>query len=193
MYTKYCYAIPPWILRYASILITNAYLRCIDEQLKEALNDTGKLGIINKGLIHFILAIYGGALNIPRLTSNDCIRSPITRTLYLLKTASGIHLQSMLHNFPLFPTSLETNWLEAATSYPHLFQQFSLKPLNKLLLYHITNLHQIIHPNGTHLMEHNDFKTYYDLLTKIIKIALKTSKLLFCHPTYLPQYPMSCT
>jgi hypothetical protein len=115
--------------------LQNAYLRCIGEQLKEALNDTGKLGIIYRGLTHFILATYGGALNIPRLTSHDYIR-----TLYLFKTAGGIHLQSTLHNFPLLPTSLETNWLEAATSYPHLSQQFSLKILNKLLLHHIIDL-----------------------------------------------------
>jgi hypothetical protein len=137
--------------------LQNAYLRCIGTQLKEALNDTGKLGIIYRGLTHFILATYGGALNIPRLTSHDCIRSPITRTLYLLKTVGGIHLQSTLNNFPLLPTSLETNWLEAATSYPHLSQQFSLKLLNKLLLHRITDLQQITLPNGTHLMDHIDF------------------------------------
>jgi hypothetical protein len=172
--------------------LQNAYLRCIGEQLQKTLNNTGKLGIIYRGLTHFILATYGGALNIPCLTSHDCTCSPITRTLYLLKTARGIHLQSTLHNFPLLPTSLETNWLEAATSYPHLSQQFSLKLLNKLLLHHITDLQQIILPNGTHLMDHNDFKTYYDLPTKIIKIALKTSELLFCHPTCLPQCHMPC-
>jgi hypothetical protein len=172
--------------------LQNAYLRCIGEQLKDALNDTGKLGIIYRGLTHFILATYGGALNIPRLTSHDCIRSPITRTLYLFKTAGGIHLQSTLHTFLLLPTSLETNWLAAATSYPHLSQQFSLKLLNKLLLHHIIDLHQIILPNGTHLMDHNDFKTYYDLPTKLIKTALKTLELLFCHPTCLPQCPIPC-
>jgi hypothetical protein len=89
--------------------LQNAYLRCIGEQLKEALNDTSKLSIIYRGLTHFILAIYGGAVNIRHLTSHDCIRSLITRTLYLLKTAGGIHLQSTLHNFLLLPTSLETD------------------------------------------------------------------------------------
>jgi hypothetical protein len=72
--------------------LQNAYLRCIGEQLKDALNDTGKLGIIYRRLTHFILATYGGALNISRLTSHDCIRSLITRTLYLFKTVGGIHL-----------------------------------------------------------------------------------------------------
>jgi hypothetical protein len=41
-------------------------------------------------------------------------------------------------------------------------------------------------------MDHNDFKTYYDLPTKLIKTALKTSELLFYHPTCLPQCPMPC-
>jgi hypothetical protein len=65
--------------------LKNAYLRCISEQLISALNDPGRLGIIYKGLIQHILAKYGGAENIPRITNTDCIRSPTTRTLYLMK------------------------------------------------------------------------------------------------------------
>ena len=37
----------------------NAYLRCIGEQLTNALSDKGKLGTIFKGLTHYILAKYG--------------------------------------------------------------------------------------------------------------------------------------
>jgi ribosomal protein L32 len=61
-----------------------AYLRCIGEQLKHALNDKGRLGKIYTGLINYLLAKFGGALNLHRLTSHDCVRSPITRTLFLL-------------------------------------------------------------------------------------------------------------
>ena len=64
--------------------LKNAYLRCISEQLISALNDTGRLGIIYKGLTHHILAKYGGTEEIPRITHNDCTKSPITRTLYLM-------------------------------------------------------------------------------------------------------------
>jgi hypothetical protein len=39
-----------------------AYIRCIGEQLKDAFNDTGKLGTIYRGVIHFILAKSGGVL-----------------------------------------------------------------------------------------------------------------------------------
>ena len=35
-----------------AFLLKNAYLRCIGEQLRNALNDQGRLGIIYKGLIH---------------------------------------------------------------------------------------------------------------------------------------------
>jgi hypothetical protein len=172
--------------------LQNAYIRCIGEQLKDALNDTGKLGIIYKGLTHFILAKFGGALHLPRLTSHDCIRSPLTRTLYLLKTTSDIHLQSTLHDFPLLPTSLETLWLSAAASHPHLSQQFSLKLLHKLLLHHITDLQHLILPNGTHLMNYNDFQTYYTIPTKLTKIAFKTLELLFCQPPCLPHCHTPC-
>jgi hypothetical protein len=94
--------------------LKNAYIRCIGEQLKAALNDTGKLGLIYRGLTNFILVKFGGALNLPCLTSHDCIQSLLTRTLYLLKITSDIHLQSTLQDFPLLPTPLETAWLSTA-------------------------------------------------------------------------------
>ena len=47
--------------------LKNAYLRCTGEQLQNALNDKGRLGIIYRGLTHFILAKHGGAKNIPRI------------------------------------------------------------------------------------------------------------------------------
>ena len=65
--------------------LKNAYLRCISEQLINVLNDPGKLGIIYKRLIQHILAKYGGAQDIPRITHADCTRSPTTRTLFLMK------------------------------------------------------------------------------------------------------------
>jgi hypothetical protein len=173
--------------------LKNAYIRCIGEQLKDALNDTGKLGLIYRGLTNFILAKFGGALNLPRLTSHDCIRSPITRTLYLLKTTSDIHLRSTLHDFPLPPTPLETAWLSTAISYPHLFQQYSPKLLYKLLLHHITILQHLILPSGTHLMDHKDFQAYYTIPTKLIKTAFKTLELLSCQPSCLPHCSNTCT
>jgi hypothetical protein len=122
---------------------------------------------------------FGGALNLPRLTSHDCIRSPLTRTLYLLK--------------PLLPTSLETAWLSTAISYTHLSQQYLLKHLHKLLLHHITKLQHLSLPNGTHLMNHKDFQAYYTILTKLIKTTLKILELLFCQPSCLPHCSNSCT
>jgi hypothetical protein len=48
--------------------LRNAYLRCIGEQFRDALNDTGRLGIIYQGLTNYIFAKAGGAQNIPRIT-----------------------------------------------------------------------------------------------------------------------------
>jgi hypothetical protein len=47
-----------------------AYLRCIGEQLKHALNDRGQIGKIYAVLISYLLAKFGGAFN---LTFHDCV------------------------------------------------------------------------------------------------------------------------
>ena len=47
--------------------LKNAYLKCIGEQLRNALNDTSRLGKIYRGLTHYILAKHGGAQEIPRI------------------------------------------------------------------------------------------------------------------------------
>ena len=85
-----------------------AYITCIQEQLINALNDKGRLGRIYKGLIQHILAKHGGAQILTRTSPHDCTRSPIMRSLFLLKKTSGNHLKSTLETFPLTPTSLET-------------------------------------------------------------------------------------
>ena len=72
--------------------LKNAYLRCIGEQLRNALNNKGRLRIIYRGLTHFILVKHGGVENIPRIKHQDCIRSPTMRTLFLIKKAGGAHL-----------------------------------------------------------------------------------------------------
>ena len=63
----------------------NAYFRCIGEQLQSALNNKGRLGKIYNGLTRYILGKNGGSQNIPRIKKQDCLRSPITRTLFLLR------------------------------------------------------------------------------------------------------------
>jgi hypothetical protein len=65
--------------------IKNAYLRYIGEQLINALNDKGKLGIIYKGLIHYIPSKHGGAPQIPRIKYQDCLRSPLRELCFSSK------------------------------------------------------------------------------------------------------------
>ena len=91
--------------------LQNAYLRCIGEQLQNALNDKGRLGKIYVGLLQFILAKYGGSKEITRIKYHHCVRSPITRTLFLLKHKAGVHLKSTINNFLLSPAPLETAWM----------------------------------------------------------------------------------
>ena len=94
--------------------LQNAYLRCIGEQLQNALNDKGRLGKIYYGLIQFILAKFGGSKEITRIKYHHCVRSPITRTLFLLKHEAGVHLKSTIDSFLSNPSPLETAWLKEA-------------------------------------------------------------------------------
>jgi hypothetical protein len=132
--------------------LKNAYLTCIGEQLQNALNDTGHLGKIYTGFSNYILAKYGGSLHLPRIRYSDCIRSPTTRTLFLLKEDAHVHICSTLPNFLLHPTPLETIWMVAIVDHPFLTPQRTLQFLHKLLLHHIIDIKHLILPNGTHLM-----------------------------------------
>ena len=92
--------------------LQNAYLRCIGEQLQNALNDKDRLGKIYYGLTQFILAKFGGSKELTRIKYHHCVRSPITITLFLLKHEAGVHLKCTLDNFLLNPPPLETVWLK---------------------------------------------------------------------------------
>ena len=115
------------------------YLQCIGEQLLNDLYDKGRLGKIYKRLVHYILAKYGEAKNLPRIKSLDCYRSPITRTFILLKTEGKIHLKSTLEKSLIDPTPLEMIWLHEATTFPQLTEQ-TLKDYSKNSLSIISQL-----------------------------------------------------
>jgi hypothetical protein len=151
--------------------IKNAYLQCIGKQLLHILNDTFRLGIIYRGLIQYILAKHGIALNIPRIKPHNCICSPTTRTLYLLKNTAGIHLQSTISTFRLLTTLLETAWMASTIQHPYINPQLSHKLLNKLL-HHITTLAHLTLPDRLHLMTSQDFKIYHVPPTRLINQAL---------------------
>ena len=108
----------------------NAYLRCIGEQLQSALNDKGHLGKIYNGLTRYILAKHGGSQNIPRVKKQDCLRSPITHTFFLLKHEGELHLKSTHSNFPLEMAPLELAWIQEIHNVP----QVEHPRANKLLL-----------------------------------------------------------
>jgi hypothetical protein len=172
--------------------IKNAYLRCIGTQLITALNDTGRLGIIYKGLTTYILAKHGGALYIPQIKLQDYVQSPITRTFFLLKHIAGIHLASTIATFPLLTTPLETAWMTSTVQHPNLNLQLSLKFLHKLLLHHITTIAHLTLPDGLHIMTAQGFQFYYTTPTHLIKHALDITAELCCHPPCFPHCPHPC-
>ena len=140
------------LLRIEASSLQNPYLRCIEEQLQNALNDKGRLGKIYYGLTQFTLAKFGGAKEITRIKSHHCVRSPITRTLFLLKHEAGVHLKNTIDSFILNSSPFETAWLKEAQNLQDLNSNTSLKLLQKLLLHNIIKLEQIIMPKGTTLM-----------------------------------------
>jgi hypothetical protein len=140
------------------LLLRSAYLECIGEQLRDALNDMGRLGIIYQGLSNYIFAKNGRTQNIPRITNLACIRSPITRTLYLLKHVAGTHLRSNQIKFPLSSTKLETDWITQAQLQPAININLCHHFFNKLILHHITSLAQLTLPNGTQLMTNAEYQ-----------------------------------
>ena len=175
--------------------LINAYLPCKSKNLCTALNDIRRLGIIYQGLTNYIFAKNGGAQNIPKITQQACVRSPITRTIFLLKHIAGIHVRNNKDGFLLSTTQLETIWLILACNKPNINTNLCHHFLNKLLVYHINNLSQITLPNGTHLMTHEDFTTYHAKPTKIIKSTLNSLKLatqVFCQPICLQHCPQPC-
>ena len=151
-----------------------AYLGCIGEQLKHALNDKGCIGKIYASLINYLLAKFGGALNLHHLTYHDCIRSPIIRTLFLLKKDASMHLKNRTRQIPLTPTPLERQCMDATSTHLNFTPQRSTKILHKLLLHHIIDLSEFMLLGGTQLMDHHDFQNYYATYTKIIKTMLLT-------------------
>jgi hypothetical protein len=169
-----------------------AYLRCIEEQFRDALNDIGRLGTIYQGLTNYIFAKNGKAQNIPRITKQACVRSPISCTLILLKHVISTQIRNNQASFPLTSTNLETAWFTQAHSHPTFNINLCHHFLNKLLLYHITNLSQITLPNGIHLMTFNDFQIYHHKLTKIICSALKLASQYFCHSSCTNRYQQPC-
>jgi hypothetical protein len=56
------------------------YLMCIGKQLRNALNDLGRLGTIYIGLTNHILAKYDGSQHLPLLNKEACLHSPTART-----------------------------------------------------------------------------------------------------------------
>jgi hypothetical protein len=156
------------------------YLTCIGKQLRNALNDPGRLGIIYKGLTNHISAKYGGSQFLPLLNKEACLHSPTTRTLYLLKHNGLAHIQTDNIAFPHMDTPLAKIWLQKVINYPNITLSLCRKYLNQLLLLNITTLDQIILPNQTTIMNEKEFQKYHKKPTPTIKKALKIASHLFC-------------
>lgn len=77
------------------------YVNCIGQQLIQALNDQGQLGILFQRFTKYITTNYGGSLHLPKLKYQACSRSPIGGTLFLLEREYEIHASTTNCTFPI--------------------------------------------------------------------------------------------
>jgi hypothetical protein len=160
--------------------LTTEYFTCIGKQLRNALNDPGRLGTIYIGLTNHILAKYGGSQHLLLLNKEACLYSPTARILYLLKHNGLAYIQTDKITFPQNDTPLATIWHQKTINHPNLTANLNRKYLNQLLLFNITTLEQITLPDRTTIMNEKEFQQYHKKSTPTIKKALKTASHLFC-------------
>jgi hypothetical protein len=154
------------------------YIHCIGQQLLQALNDQGQLGTIYQGLTKYITAKYGGSLDLPKLKQQACSKSPIARTLFLLKKEYEIHIATTNKAFSIKQTQLELTW-KSTPAYANLTETSKIqsqKFLDKLYTYGITTLLQIQNTTTNTILTPEEFRTIYNHAPKIIKEALHYTK-----------------
>jgi hypothetical protein len=156
------------------------YLTCIGKQLRNALNDLGRLGTIYIGLTNHILAKYGGSQHLPLLNKEACLDSPTARTLNLLKHNGLAHIQTEKETFPYNDIPLATIWFQKTTNHPNITTNLNYKYLHQLLLLNITTLEQITLLNGITIMNEKEFQQYHKKSTPTIKKAFKITSYIFC-------------
>jgi hypothetical protein len=113
---------------------------------------------IYKGLTNHILAKSEGSHELPLLNNEACLHSFTSHVLYLLKHDGKTHLRCFDHSFSIDNTTLATIWFTKVAAIPHLARDICHKYLNKLFLYNITSLEQLILPKKTNFMNEQDFK-----------------------------------
>ena len=86
---------------------------------------------------------------------------------------ANTHIQNTIESFPLQPTPLEITILTQLPTQPQLTKIQAQKNLHKFLLMHITNLHQLILPNGTKFKSTQNFILYHGPLIRSLTNALK--------------------
>jgi hypothetical protein len=98
--------VPHELFEINAFSLKTAYL--IGEQLRNALNDPGRLGKIYEGLTNHIFAKYGGAELLSTFYKETCKNFPTARTLYLLKHKRTSSYQIILKRLPY--RKIPTTW-----------------------------------------------------------------------------------
>ena len=156
------------------------YIRCIGQQLIQALNDPEQLGIIYQGLAKHIATKYWGSLHLPKLKQQACVRSPIARTLFLLDKANKIHVTTATRAFSINKTPLEIIW---KTTLIIITSLTSLNPKPKNISTSYTCIasphYHISKTNTLTPYSPNEFQSTYKHIPKTIIEVLQQATTLF--------------
>ena len=147
------------------------------------LNDLGILGSIYQDLTNYIFALYVYAEN-PKITISACLCSPTTRTIYLLKKPSCIHICNTLELFQKNKTSLETKLLQQRLLHPYILKKhryFTYANTYTIHHKHNTNNPPLWHSTYKFIKHHNFFLK----ITIIIKKIRRNYKYLLSNPYVL--------
>ena len=111
--------------------LTQTYIRCIGEQLRDAPNDPGIISIIYQGLTNYTFFLYDRSKN-PKISPTACVHSPTTCTIYLLKTLERMYIRKYMDGSYRNTTPLESKWLAQRLLHPHIIVKTSLQYIHKL-------------------------------------------------------------
>jgi hypothetical protein len=161
-----------------SLTVLKSPVFLLVEQLRDALNNQGRLGIIYKGLTKHIVAKHGGSTTLTPIRI-ACLYSSTTKTIALL-IKNRVQIASFDTPFHTTCTMIENKWNKKKHKLTPLQQANKQKILHKLYTFNIYIFEDLTMTNGTTLMNPNKLKKQYNSCPTIIKIALHHCQIMFC-------------
>lgn len=125
------------------------------------------------------MATYKGSTTLNKITTNDSLHSPTTRTIALLNQY-GVHLRRFEDTFPETHIPLEQNWNTEHHKLAPPQQLASQKLLIRLFTTGIHNITQLSTPTSKTLLNPSQFQQKYGTYAQLQKSALLSCQIMFC-------------